>query len=88
MNIIKRNIVDKNNNNDDDNSEFNVYKNININFNQKNSVDIKNIKSETDDKDDNLNTYEPFKSDATNIGFKGDFSQDESVFKTIISLRK
>ena len=88
LNIIKRNIVDKNNNNDDDNSEFNVYKNININFNQKNSVDIKNIKSETDDKDDNLNTYEPFKSDATNIGFKGDFSQDESVFKTIISLRK
>jgi hypothetical protein len=88
LNIIKRNIIDKNYNNDEDNSEFNVYKNININYNQKNSVDIKNIKSETDDKDDNLNTYEPFKSDATNIGFKGDFSQDESVFKTIVSLRK
>jgi hypothetical protein len=88
LNIIKRNIVDKNYNNDEDDSEFNVYKNVNINYNQKNSVDIKNIKSETEDKDENLNTYEPFKSDATNIGFKGDFSQDESVFKTIVSLRK
>ena len=88
LNIIKRNIVDKNDNNDDDNSEFNVYENININYNQKNSVDIKHIKSDTDDKDENLNTDEPFKSDATNIGFKGDFSQDESVFKTIVSLRK
>ena len=87
LNIIKRNIVDKNDNNDD-NSEFNVYENININYNQKNSVDIKHIKSDTDDKDENLNTDEPFKSDATNIGFKGDFSQDESVFKTIVSLRK
>ena len=88
LNIIKRNIVDKNYNNDEDDSEFNVYKNVNINYNQKNSVDVKNIKSESEDKDDNLNTYEPFKSDATNIGFKGDFSQDESVFKTIVSLRK
>ena len=87
LNIIKRNIVDKNDNNDEDNSEFNVYRNININ-NQKNSVDIKNIKSETDDKDDNINTEEPFKSDATNIGFRYDLSQDESVFKTIVSLRK
>lgn len=85
LNIIKRNIVDKNDNNDDDNSEFNVYENININYNQKNSVDIK---SDSVDKDENLNTDEPFKSDATNIGFKGDFSQDESVFKTIVSLRK
>jgi hypothetical protein len=89
LNIIKRNVNDKNRkNNNDSNYDFNTYNNISRNNNKSNCIDIKNDKLEIEDKDDNFNIEEPFKSNATKIGFKKDLSQDESLFKSIISLRK
>ena len=89
LNLIKRNISDKNRkNNNDSNYDFNIYNNISKNNNKSKCIDIKNDKSEIEDKDDNLNLEEPFKINATNIGFKGDLSQDESGFKSIISIKK
>ena len=87
LNLVKRNISDKiREKNNNSNCDINIYNNT-IN-NKNNCIDIKNDKSELEDKDDNFNLEEPFKSNATNIGFKADLSQDESVFKSIISLKK
>ena len=89
LNMIRRNFNDKNRkNNNSSNYDFNIYNNISRNNNKSNCIDIKNDKSEIEDKDDNFNIEEPFKSNATKIGFKIDLSQDESVFKSIISLKK
>ena len=89
LNMIRRNFNDKNRkNNNSSNYDFNIYNNISRNINKSNCIDSKNDKSEIEEKDDNFNIEEPFKSNATNIEFKADLSQDESVFKSIISLKK
>ena len=82
LNMIKRNVNDKSY------CDFNIYNNLIKNNNKNNCIDIKSNKSEAEDKDDNFNIEEPFKSNATNIGYKADLSQDESIFQSIISLKK
>ena len=78
LNAIKRNITTKRS---EENEELNIYSN---NYYLVDSTERKKINSEIEEKDEIINTDEPFKSDATNIGVKFDLSKDESVIKTLL----
>ena len=78
LKAIKRNITTKRT---EENEELNIYSN---NYYLVDSTERKKINSEIEEKDEIINTDEPFKSDATNIGIKFDLSKDESVIKTLL----